>query len=122
MRHSVLVPILAVLALCLFGSPCRAVELSATEVRWLQAASPVIAYARKLALPLDIVVQPQAAAGLAPLALAFVNGRCKLVLSMRGNPEAQATLDRIAPHLVGAAVELMAAHELGHCRCYLNGA
>jgi hypothetical protein len=41
---------------------------------------------------------------------------------MRGNPEAQATLDRISPHLLDAAVELMVAHELGHCRRYLNGA
>ena len=122
MHHSILVPIWAVLTFCLLAVPCHALDLSATEVRWLQAANPVIAYARELALPLDIVVQPQPAAGLAPLALAFVSGRCKLVLSMRGNPEAQATLDRLAPHLLGAAVELMVAHELGHCRRYLNGA
>jgi len=38
-------------------------------------------------LPLDIVVQPQPTPGKAPLALAFVDGRCKLVLSMRENPK-----------------------------------
>ena len=122
MRRPVFFPLLAMLVGCLLGSPGRAAELTATETRWLQAAGPVIAHARKLGLPLDIIVQPQPTAGLAPLALAFVNGRCKLVLSMRGNPEAQATLDRIPPPLLNAAVELMAAHELGHCRRYLDGA
>jgi hypothetical protein len=56
------------------------------------------------------------------MALAYMDGRSKLVLSMRGNPEAQATLDRIPPDLTDAALELMAAHELGHCRRYLDGA
>jgi hypothetical protein len=67
-------------------------------------------------------VQPQPNPGAAPLALGFVGGRCKLVLSMRGNPEAQATLDRIAPDLLDQTLQLMAAHELGHCRRYLDGA
>ena len=122
MRHPVLFALFAALTACLFASSSRGAELSPTETRWLEAASPVIEYAKALQLPLDIVVQPQPAAGLAPLALAFVNGRCKLVLSMRGNPEAQATLDRISPPLLDATVELMAAHELGHCRRYLDGA
>jgi len=112
--------------LVLLGGSCPgaawAAELSATESRWLQAAGPVLSHARSLGLPMDIIVQPQLAAGLAPLAMAFVAGRCKLVLSMRGNPEAQATLDRIPPHLLEAAVELMVAHELGHCRRYQDGA
>ena len=70
-------------------------------MRWLQGIWPVLAYAQGIAgLPLDIVVQPQPTPGAAPLALAFVDGRCKLVLSMRGNPEAQATLDRIEPALL----------------------
>lgn len=109
-------------ALALFSSVCRPADLTPTETRWLQAAWPVIAYAGQAKLPLDIVVQPQAAPGLAPLALAFVDGRCKLVLSMRGNPEAEATLERIDPALLGPALELMAAHELGHCHRYLDGA
>ncbi|HEX2011006.1 MAG TPA: hypothetical protein VJN44_08725, partial [Roseateles sp.] len=49
-------------------------------------------------------------------------GRCKLVLTMRGNPEAETTLERVAPELRDGALELMAAHELGHCRRYLDGA
>jgi len=40
---------------------------------------------------------------------------------MRGNPEAQATLDRIAPDMLNATLELMAAHELGHCHRHLEG-
>ncbi|HEV8691875.1 MAG TPA: hypothetical protein VGQ91_16350, partial [Ideonella sp.] len=99
-----------------------AAELSEVENRWLQGAWPVVAFAKQAQLPLDIVVQPQPAPGQAPLGLAFVDGRCKLVLSMRGNPEAEATLERIEPALLGPALELMAAHELGHCRRYLDGA
>ena len=60
--------------------------------------------------------------GAAPLALAFAEGRCRLVLSMRGNAEAQATPERIEPELLNATLELMAAHELGHCKRYLYGA
>ena len=91
-------------------------------MQWLRGVWPVIAFVRNENLPLDIVVQPQASPGAAPLALAFVGGRCKLVLSMRGNAEAQATLDRIEPDLLDAVLELIAAHELGHCRRYLDGA
>ena len=56
------------------------------------------------------------------MSLAFVDGRCKLVLSMRGNPQAEQQANRIEPALFNAAMELMAAHELGHCRRYLDGA
>lgn len=103
-------------------SACRAADLTPLETRWLQGMWPVVSFARQSRLPLDIVVQPQASPGASPLALGFVDGRCKLVLSMRGNPEAQATLDRIEPDLVDAALELMAAHELAHCQRYLEGA
>ena len=96
-------------------------DLTEIETRWLKGVSPVLAFAKKTMLPLDVVVQPQPAPGAAPLALAFVGGRCKLVLSMRGNAQAQATLDAIAPDLLDATLELMAAHELGHCQRYLAG-
>jgi len=98
-----------------------AADLSPTELRWLRGSWPVVAYAKGAGMPLDIVVQPQPTPGLPPLALAFIEGRCKLVLSMRGNPEAQATLERIDADLLDAALELMAAHELGHCQRYLDG-
>jgi hypothetical protein len=114
--------VLGFFAAVLCSSAGLAAGLTATETRWLKGVWPVIAYAQELKLPLDIVVQPQPAPGAAPLALAFVDGRCKLVLSMRGNAQAQATLDRIAPELLDATLELMAAHELGHCQRYLDGA
>ena len=101
---------------------CVAADLTEIETRWLKGGWPVIAFAKSAELPLDIVVQPQPTPGKAPLALAFVDGRCKLVLSMRGNPDAETTLARIEPELLDAALELMAAHELGHCRRYLDGA
>jgi len=100
--------------------PAQAAELTATERQWLEAAAPVLRFAREQALPLDIIVQPQPTPGETPLGMAFVAGRCKLVLSMRGNPEAQATLDRIEPRLLGAVVEAIAAHELGHCWRHLQ--
>ena len=109
-------------AAALTASISFAADLTATEARWLKGAWPVVSFAKQAGLPLDIVVQPQDAPGAAPLALAFIDGRCKLVLSMRGNPEAQATLERVEPALLDATLELMAAHELGHCRRYLDGA
>ena len=109
-------------ALMLARAECMAGDLSEVESRWLKGAWPVVQFAKAQGLPLDVVVQPQDSPGAAPLALAFIDGRCKLVLSMRGNPEAQATLDRIAPELLNPTLELMAAHELGHCRRYLDGA
>ncbi len=54
--------------------------------------------------------------------MAFIGGRCKLVLSMRANSAAEATLREIPDELRDAALELMAAHELGHCRRHLDGA
>ena len=105
--------------------PCRSADLTPTETRWLEGAWPVVSYAKQTGMPLDIVVQPQPSDGLAPLSMAFVDGRCKLVLSMRGNPEAEATLQRLDSkdrETVAATLELMAAHELGHCHRYLVGA
>jgi hypothetical protein len=108
-------------AAALLAAPAHAsVELTPTEQSWLTAAIPVLAYARERQLPLDIVVRPQATPGDTPMGMAFVDGRCKLVLAMRGNPEAQATLDRIEPALLGPVVEAIAAHELGHCWRHLQ--
>jgi len=103
--------------------PVRAdTELTATELRWLKAGWPAVAYAQAQQLPLDIARQPQSKPGDAPLAMGFVDGRCKLVLAMRGNPEAEATLARIDPALLPAVVEAMMAHEIGHCWRYVHGA
>jgi hypothetical protein len=114
--------IAAAVAALLLGTTAAAAELSEIEQRWLRGAWPVVTWAKAERLPLDIVVQPQPAPEAAPLAMAFVEGRCKLVLSMRGNPQAQATLERIPKDLQDGALELMAAHEVGHCRRHLDGA
>lgn len=97
-----------------------AADLTPTERTWLDAALPVLSFAQEQALPLDIIVQPQPTPGETPLGMAFVAGRCKLVFSMRGNPEAQATLDRIQHDLLGPVVEAIAAHELAHCWRHLQ--
>ena len=89
--------------------------LSPTELTWLRAAKPVLAWARRQGLPLNVVVQPQDTPGQTPVGMAFIEGRCVLVLSMRANPAAQATLDRMPPDLQGPLIEAVVAHELGHC-------
>ena len=110
----------AALAL-LVALPCAASDLTPEERRWLQGASPVLSFAREAGLPLDVFVQRQPAPVAAPLALAFIGGRCKLVLSLRGNPEVAASMARIEPDLLDVTLELMAAHELGHCQRYVDG-
>jgi hypothetical protein len=105
---------------CLFGPASATVDLTPTERTWLEAALPVLNFAREQGLPLDIIVQPQSTHGETPMGMAFVDGRCKLVLSMRGNAEAQATLDRMPQDLVGPLVESIAAHELAHCWRHLR--
>jgi hypothetical protein len=113
----------SVACVCLFNAaPAGAGAFSELELRWLKAISPVLLQARQEQLPLDIVVQPQAEAGAAPIAMGFDGARCQLVLSLRGNAEAQATLDRLPAEIAGPALELMAAHEVAHCRRHLAGA
>ena len=107
-------------ATSLASSLTHAADLTPTETAWLQAAVPVLAFATEQGLPLDIVVQPQDTPGQTPMGMAFLDGRCLLVLSMRANPEAQATLDRVEPSLRGPVVEAIVAHELGHCWRHLR--
>lgn len=117
-----LLPVFAVVCVAL-AQTAQAAGLTALEARWLQGIAPVVVHARQvLALPLDIVVQPEPSPGAVPLALGFADGRCKLVLSMRGNAEGQRQIDAVDPALLGPTLELMAAHEVGHCRRYLDGA
>lgn len=97
-------------------------RFSEREMRWIGAASPVIAYAQQQGLPLDVVVQPQPAPGLAPVAMAHVDGRCQLVFSMRGNPLADETEQNIPPSLFVPIVEAVAAHEMAHCWRKVQGA
>ncbi|MDH0864914.1 hypothetical protein [Mitsuaria sp. GD03876] len=109
-------------ALPVLSTAAHAAGLTPLEQRWVAGMTPVLVHAKGTGMPVDIVVQPQDAPEAAPLALGFKDGRCKLVLSLRGNPEGEATLGRVPEGLEDAALELMAAHELGHCRRYLDGA
>jgi hypothetical protein len=116
MYKSFLVPLL------LAASTVSAAELTAQETTWLRAAGPVLSYAQELKLPIDIVVQPQAKAGDVPLAMGFADKRCKLVLSLRGNPDADKALSGVPEQARGELIEAMAAHEIGHCYRYAQGA
>lgn len=98
-----------------------AAQLTDLETRWLQAGQPVIAFARAQGLPIDIIVQPQDAPGAVPLALGYEAGRCKLVLSLRGNAQADSVLQGVPATRHGLMMEAMMAHEIGHCQRYAQG-
>ena len=100
----------------------KAAELTALEERWLQAASPVLVYSQQLKLPIDIIVQPQARASDVPLAMGYDRGRCKLVLSLRGNPQAEAVFAGVPEESQAELIEAMAAHEIAHCWRHAQGA
>lgn len=101
--------------------PSHAAQLTDLETRWLRAAAPVLEYSKSIALPVDIIVQPRARAGDVPLAMGFAQGRCKLVLSMRGNPEAEKVLAGVPDAEQALLIEAMTAHELAHCWRYAQG-
>jgi hypothetical protein len=122
MLRAILITFVAMLIGFAAADTFAAAELTPAEQRWVNAMAPVVAYARQQGLPLDIVVQPQDEPQAPPLALGYVDRRCKLVLSMRGNPRAATALSGLPTALQAPALELMAAHEVGHCRRYLDGA
>jgi hypothetical protein len=95
--------------------------LTETEKRWLRAGAGVVAYAKQSGLPVDIVVQPEAKPEDVPLAMGFQDRRCKLVLTLRGNPDAETILSSILPEQQALMIEAMMAHELGHCWRYAQG-
>jgi hypothetical protein len=102
------------------GAACAA-DLTPVELHWLRAGLPVLNHARQLGLPVDVVVQPQDAPGQAPLAMDYVGGRCKLVMSMRGNPLADAALADAPPPLQPIVIEAITAHEVAHCWRHVSG-
>ncbi|MCW7539734.1 hypothetical protein OOT46_18005 [Aquabacterium sp. A7-Y] len=111
-------------ALCLACPALAAAEgrLTEAETRWLDAAMPVLEAAREQGLPLDVAVQAQPQPGASPVAMGYAGGRCKLVLAMRGNAQADTLLAGVPPHLETRVIEAMTAHELGHCWRYVRGA
>jgi hypothetical protein len=115
--------LIASLCFVFTSAPARAEgSLTAQETRWLTAAGPVLAYSQVLKLPIDIIVQPQSGPNDVPFAMGFDGARCKLVLSMRGNPEAEAILEKVPEAGRGLLIEAMTAHEVGHCWRYVQGA
>jgi hypothetical protein len=111
------------LLLLLSSGLASAAQLTDMETRWLTAGAAVLSYAKQeLRLPIDITVQPQARPTDVPLALGYQDGRCKLVLSMRGNPTAEDILDGVPTAQRALMIEAMIAHEIGHCWRYAQGA
>ena len=110
------------LALVAATGATHGAELTPTEQRWLAAGEPVLAYARQLKLPIDVIVQPQARANDVPLAMGFADGRCKLVFSMRGNPNAEAIVANLPDAERATVIEAITAHEMAHCWRYAQGA
>jgi len=112
---------LCALVWLLCAGQCWSDELTATEMKWLRAGWPVLEYAESQQLPIDIVVQPQAKADDLPIAMGVGEGRCQLVISMRGNPNAEDTLKGVATEDTGFVIEAMMAHEVAHCWRYMHG-
>jgi hypothetical protein len=96
-------------------------RLTDTETRWIAAGMSVVRYARGANLPVDIVVQPGDEPGASPVAMGIKDGRCKLVLSMRGNAGATALVGSVPPAAFDAVVSAVFAHEIGHCWRYVQG-
>ena len=96
-------------------------RLTETETRWIAAGMSVIRYARGADPPIDIVVQPSDQPDSSPIAMGIKDGRCKLVLSMRGNPGATPLVASVPADLFDAVVGAVFAHEIGHCWRYVQG-
>jgi hypothetical protein len=113
----------AVLSLSIWAASGVQAEshLNAIEVKWLNAAEPVLAFAAEQGLNVDIVVQPTSTDNDVPLAMGVKDGRCKLVLSMRDNPDAEATLAGVSATNHPQLIEAMVAHELAHCWRFSQG-
>ena len=90
------------------------------ERRWIADGGAVLADARRQGLPLDVVVQPQPNRGEPPVALAWIAGRCKLVLTMRARDGDDRAVADPAPS--SPTVLATFAHELGHCERHARGA
>jgi hypothetical protein len=106
--------------LLLASSLASAAELTEMEVRWLKAGSAVLAYAGRNSSCRSTSPCNPGASNDVPLALGYDNGRCKLVLSMRGNPNAEDILNNVAEQRP-LMIEAMVAHEIGHCWRYVQG-
>jgi len=95
--------------------------LTGLERAWIAAGMPVVQAGRARGLPIDIVVQPTDQPDASPIALGIVDDRCQLVLSMRGNPSADALSASIPTERFAAIAEAVFAHEIAHCWRWTQG-
>lgn len=95
--------------------------LTPLEIEWIDASSPVLDYAEANTLPVDIIVQPTTGPNDVPIAMGFDGGRCKLVFSLRDNPQADSILVGVGAAQRALLMEVMVAHELTHCWRHING-
>jgi hypothetical protein len=112
----------SLLSICGWTVTCRADDSALTqlELKWLEAADPVLQYAVDQGLPIDVVVRPNNSAE-APYSIGVEGGRCKLILAMRNRTDAEATLADVPEVQHGTLIEAMTAHEVAHCWRYNQG-
>ena len=92
--------------------------LTERETNWLAAGMPVLRYAAREGLSIDVVVQPDDQPDLSPVAMGIRNGRCTLVVSMRGNAEIESLSNSVPPTLFAPVAQAIFAHEVAHCWRY----
>jgi hypothetical protein len=112
---------IASMVVAVASAPAAAEPLTARERSWVEAGMPVVHVARARGLPIDIVVQPTDQPDASPIALGIVGDRCKLVISMRGNPGADALAASVPAERHAAVAEAVFAHEIAHCWRWKQG-
>ena len=95
--------------------------LTERETNWLAAGRPVLRYAASEGLSVDVVVQPDNQPDLSPMAMGIRNGRCTLVVSMRGNAEIESLSRSVPPTLFRPVAQAIFAHEVAHCWRFTKG-
>jgi hypothetical protein len=95
--------------------------LHPVEVKWLAAAEPVLTFAGAAGFPIDVVVQPRSTAADVPVAMGVRDRRCKLILSLRDKPDAEASLQDMPVEQHAILIEAMVAHEMAHCWRFTQG-
>lgn len=96
-------------------------EFLPIEMKWLSAVEPVLNFAAERGLPVDVAVLASHSSRDVALSMSAKKGRCQLTLSLRDNPEAEATLATVRAEQHALMIEVMAAHELAHCWRYIAG-
>jgi len=95
--------------------------LTERETSWLAAGVPVLRYAAREGLSIDVVVQPDDQPDLSPVAMGIRNGRCTLVVSMRGNAEIDSLSRGVPTTLFVPVTQAIIAHEVAHCWRFMGG-